>query len=261
MRVALFGLGEAGSLIGADLVVAGAEVHGFDPADVATPPGVCRHGDPREAVEGVACVLALTASANAAVALGQALGEIPRDAVYADASTSAPAHKRALAHTAAGVEVLFADVALMSIVAGKGLGTPTLVSGTGAQRFGELIGPLGMPVEVVGPEPGAAATRKLLRSVVVKGLTGVLTEAMRAAHAAGLADATWNDVSRQLVDADETFLRRLIEGTATHAERRVHEMEAAAELLSELGVEPLFTRATVENLRHILDHGVPPIPT
>src|SRR4051812_36894297 len=34
MRIAVFGLGEAGSAIGADLATAGAEVHGYDPAPV-----------------------------------------------------------------------------------------------------------------------------------------------------------------------------------------------------------------------------------
>ena len=39
-RICVFGLGEAGSLIAADLAAAGVEVHGYDPAGVATPPGV-----------------------------------------------------------------------------------------------------------------------------------------------------------------------------------------------------------------------------
>ncbi|HET6951830.1 MAG TPA: hypothetical protein VFI47_15725, partial [Acidimicrobiales bacterium] len=53
----VFGLGEAGSLIAGDLADAGVEVHGYDPADVATPPGVVRHPEPGAAVARADVVL------------------------------------------------------------------------------------------------------------------------------------------------------------------------------------------------------------
>ena len=45
-----------------------------------------------------------------------------------------------------------------------------------------------MPVEVLGGEPGAAAARKLLRSVFMKGLAASCVESLRAARAAGCED-------------------------------------------------------------------------
>ena len=50
MRFTMFGLGEAGSLIATDLVAAGQQVRGYDPADVPTPAGVERCDDPHAAV-------------------------------------------------------------------------------------------------------------------------------------------------------------------------------------------------------------------
>jgi hypothetical protein len=41
---------------------------------------------------------------------------------------------------------------------------------------------------------------------------------------------------------------RLVEGNLRHAERRREEMLAAAELLREVGVEPLVTEATARQL-------------
>jgi len=250
-RACVFGLGEAGSLIAADLAAAGLDVHGFDPAGVATPAGVTRHADPRTAVRGADLVLAITAAADAATALDQALGDIPAGAVYADLATAAAGLKQRLAGRAAGAGLRFADVALMSTVPGTGLRTPALASGPGAAAFVAMMGPLGMPVTHAGDEPGRAATRKLLRSVVMKGLAGVVIEAMRAAEAAGLAEETWANVVGQLTDADEALLRRLVTGTARHAPRRVHEMEAATQLLAELGVEPTMTTATTAQLRAV----------
>ena len=81
----------------------------------------------------------------------------------------------------------------------------------------------------------------------MKGLAAVVIESMQAAEAAGLAGETWDNIVAQLTAADEAFVRRLVAGTARHAARRVHEMEAAAELLVELGVEPTMTAATTES--------------
>ena len=148
----------------------------------------------------------------------------------------------------------------MSIVLGNGLRTPALASGSGAAALEVVLAPLGMPIEAVGDQAGDAATRKLLRSVVIKGLAGLLIEAMHAADAAGFADETWQNLVDQFTAADGMFLRRMVEGTAPHAVRRLHEMEAAAELLTDLGVDPLMTRSTVENLRRVPTDGLPQLP-
>jgi 3-hydroxyisobutyrate dehydrogenase-like beta-hydroxyacid dehydrogenase len=260
MRFTVFGLGEAGSLIAADLAAAGQAVRGYDPADVTTPPGVERCDDPRVAVAEADVVLALTASADAPTAIRQALDEIPATAVYADVSTSSAAVKRMLGELAAARGLGFADVALMSIVPGNGLRTPALASGPAAAALEAVLAPLGMPIEAVGEQPGDAATRKLLRSVVIKGLAALLIEAMNAADAAGFADETWQNLVAQFTAADGIFLRRMIEGTAPHAVRRLHEMEAAAELLADLGVDPVMTRSTIESLRRVPTDGLPRLP-
>ena len=109
--------------------------------------------------------------------------------------------------------------------------------------------PLGMPVEVVGSEAGQAATRKPLRSVVMKGLAQLLIEALRAAEAAGwLAAETWDQPAAQLSEVDEALLRRLVSGTPLHARRRLDEMEATVELLDELGADATMSQATTARL-------------
>lgn len=262
MRAAVFGLGEAGSLFAAGLVEAEVQVHGYDPADVPTPEGVVRHDAPAAAVSSADVVLALTAASDAEAALAQALASIPATAVYADCSTGPSGLKRRLSDLAAGHGIAFVDVALMSPVPGKGIATPALASGPGASRFVELMAPAGMDVADDGPEPGRAAARKLLRSVVMKGFAALLIESMEAAHAAGLAAETWENLVAQFTEADEALMRRLVAGTAPHSLRRLHEMEASAALLEELGIDPVMTRGTVESLRRIDEEGaeIPDLP-
>ena len=260
LTVGFFGLGEAGSLIATDLAAAGAAVTGYDPAPTGTPEDVRRVTEPRSAVAGADLVMAATAAADAMDALIQALDAIPAGAVYADLSTASAARKQNLASVAAAGSLKFADVALMAMVPGNGMYGASLVSGPGAARYAELLAPAGVPVEVVGPDAGTAATRKLLRSVVMKGLPALMIESMRAAEAAGLAPETWDNLIGQLSSADERFIRTLLEGTATHSARRTAEMDAAIELLESLGVDPVMTRATVEHHRRMPRDGLPELP-
>jgi len=257
--VTVFGLGEAGSLIAADLAGAGAAVHGYDPADVATPQGVERYGDPKAAVRGSGLVMAITAAVDAQAAVAQAWDAIARGTIYADLSTAPPSLKEDLNDTATLRGLQFADVALMAPVPGRGLATPSYASGAGAVSYAEAVNPFGAQVEVVGDVAGTAATRKLIRSVFMKGLTAVLIEATRTAEAAGEGEWFWEHVADVVGDADEELLARMVSSTATHSTRRRVEMEAATQLLEILGVDPVMTRSTVESLRRIPEEGVPAV--
>jgi 3-hydroxyisobutyrate dehydrogenase-like beta-hydroxyacid dehydrogenase len=142
--------------------------------------------------------------------------------------------------------------------------TPALASGPAVEEFVTIMLPLGMPVESAGCEAGQAATRKLLRSIVMKGVAQLLLEALEAAEAADLGAETWENLVAQLSSIDEALLRRLVTGTAAHAARRVDEMEATVELLEELNVDPVMTIATAARLRRMADgdpaRPLPPRP-
>jgi 3-hydroxyisobutyrate dehydrogenase-like beta-hydroxyacid dehydrogenase len=246
--VAVLGLGEAGSRLAADLVAAGARVRGYDPLAGSTPEGVIRAPDAASAVVGSDIVLVLTTAAAALEAATGALPSLAPGAIYADLNTARPSLKRELATLVAGASGQFADVALLSPVPERGLGTPALACGNGAGPFADVLGPLGMPVEVVSDEPGDAAVLKLLRSVFVKGLAAAAIESLQAAEAAGHAD--W--LEQQLADViGRPLLERLLEGSRQHAARRVDEMEAARDLLLELGVEPRIASASMALLAEL----------
>jgi 3-hydroxyisobutyrate dehydrogenase-like beta-hydroxyacid dehydrogenase len=233
LRVAVLGLGEAGSRLAADLVSAGADVRGYDPA-----PDRGGLPDLETAVAGADVVLSVNAAGAAVDAARSALPVLREDAVYADLNTGSPALKQALE---AVVGARFADVALLRPVPERGLATPALASGPAADAFAEELRPLGMPVEVVSTRSGDAASMKLVRSVFMKGLAAAVIESHEAAREeaceAWLEDEIAAVIGRPL-------LERLLEGSRRHAARRLDEMEAAAELLEELGVEPRIARAS-----------------
>jgi 3-hydroxyisobutyrate dehydrogenase-like beta-hydroxyacid dehydrogenase len=243
MQVAVLGLGEAGGRIAADLVAAGCSVRAWDPAPRSA--DLPRTASDLEAVRGADVVLSLTTAAFALDAAASVARELGSDALYADLNTSAPQLKRDLA---AALPVAFADVALIGIVPSLGLATPALVSGAGAAQFAERFGPLGMPVEVVGTEPGDAAGLKLLRSIFMKGIAAAAIEALEAARVAGVEERVRGDITGVL---GEPLLDRLLSGSRLHAARRVDEMEAAAAYARELGVEPRVATAAADWLAQL----------
>ncbi len=257
LQVAVLGLGEAGSEIASDLVAAGARVRGYDPLpDRSAPPGATDCTSEAAAVAGSQVVVSVNSASDSEQALRSGLAAAaPGTAsgiVWADLNTAAPALKRRLAGIAEPAGVAFADVALMSTVPGKGVRTPMLVSGSGAVRWAQLVGAFGTDVAVVEGPPGAAAQRKLLRSVFFKGLGAAVVEALAAARAAGLEDWMRDHLHHELASADAALVDRLENGSVRHARRRAAEMAAARELLSELGVPALVTSASEQWLR-ILD--------
>ena len=153
----------------------------------------------------------------------------------------------------------FADVAIMAPVPGRGLHTPMVASGPGAEAASSMLSACGATVEVLPGPRGAAATRKLLRSVFYKGLAAAAVEALLAARSAGCED--WlrehiaAELAAELAAADRGTLTRIEEGSYRHAGRRAHEMAAASELLDELSVPARVARAGQHWLEDLARRG------
>jgi 3-hydroxyisobutyrate dehydrogenase-like beta-hydroxyacid dehydrogenase len=235
----VLGLGEAGSRIASDLAAAGADVRGYDPAGIDVL-GVSVVPDIASAVRDCDVVLSLNAAKVALDVARSAFPALQPETVYADLNTGSPQLKQELASLAPDAR-WFADVALLGGVPARGVGTPALASGGGAEAFADALRPFGMPVEVVSNRAGDAAAMKLVRSVFTKGLAAAAVESVEAAEAAGYADWLKAEIAAVI---GAPLLERLLEGSRVHAARRTDEMEAARNLLVRLGVEPRIAEAS-----------------
>jgi 3-hydroxyisobutyrate dehydrogenase-like beta-hydroxyacid dehydrogenase len=241
--VAVLGLGEAGSVIAADLLAAGVRVRGYDPA-VASPEGITDTRSEAEAAQGADLVLSVNSAKAAVDAFEAGLHGLRGDGLWADLNTASPGIKRRLAQIASGAGIPFADVAMMAPVPGRGLRVPMLASGSGAARFADMLAPLGADIDVLDGPAGLAATKKLLRSVFYKGMASAVVEALEAARAAGHEQWLREHIAAELTAADAGTLERITDGTYRHAVRRTAEMESAAAMLTELGVPPVMADAS-----------------
>jgi 3-hydroxyisobutyrate dehydrogenase-like beta-hydroxyacid dehydrogenase len=174
--------------------------------------------------------------------------------LWADLNTAAPRRKAEVARVA-GDAVRVIDVAIMAPVPGRGLAVPMTASGPHAEAFASAMRPLGATVEVLPGPIGAAATRKLLRSVFYKGMAAAVIEALAAAREAGLAEWLEGNIRAEFDRTDAATFDRLIEGSRDHAVRRTEEMAAAAELLDDLGVPPRVARASRDWLADLADRA------
>jgi 3-hydroxyisobutyrate dehydrogenase-like beta-hydroxyacid dehydrogenase len=241
--IAVLGFGEAGSLLARDLVAAGAAVRGFDPK-VPAPDGVTGTGSDADAVTGADLVLSVNSASEAVAALEASLTALRPGAVWADLNTAAPGVKQRLAGIGAERGVAVTDVAMMAPVPGQGLRVPMLASGDQADYVAATLRKLGADIEVLDGPAGLAATRKLLRSVFYKGMAASIVEALAAARAAGLEDWLTQHIAEELAKQDAATLTRIVAGTRQHAVRRGREMAAAAEMLTDLGVQPIMATAS-----------------
>ncbi len=242
--MAVLGLGEAGSLLARDLVAAGAPVRTYDPVVPHVVPGAVACTDEADAAQGADVVLSVNSAADAEGALRAGLPGVGGGAVWADLNTAAPGLKLRLADLAGEAGVPFADVALTAQVPGNGLRTPMLASGSAAARLAAALTPLGADVTVLDEPAGAAATRKLVRSVFWKSMATAVVEALSAARAADCEQWLRANLAEEFARADQAYAERLEQGTAVHAVRRSAEMAAAVQMLEELAVPSDMSRAS-----------------
>ncbi len=189
-------------------------------------------------------MLSVNSASEALAALEASLDALAPGAVWADLNTAAPAVKRRLAAIGEERGIPVTDIAMMAPVPGKGLRVPMLASGEAADGVARGLRRYGADIEVLAGPAGLAATRKLLRSVFFKGMAASIVEALEAARAAGLEDWLTGHIAEDLASQDAATLARIVTGTRQHAVRRGHEMAAAAEMLADLGVQPVMAAAS-----------------
>jgi 3-hydroxyisobutyrate dehydrogenase-like beta-hydroxyacid dehydrogenase len=113
-----------------------------------------------------------------------------------------------------------------------------------------------MRATIAGKEVGAAAAIKMVRSVMIKGIEALTLECFLAAARAGVVDEVAASLKNNYPGLDwAKVIPYNLERMASHGERRAAEMEEVAATLSELGVEPLMTTATVKRQREMGEIG------
>lgn len=250
MHIAILGIGEVGSTLARDLLANEVKVSGWDPNPRFIPDGVIFAKDNPEAAIDADLILSTNLSAVAIAVAREVLPSLKAGQVYADMNTAAPEIKRRIDLHFQDSPAQFADVAIMAPILSRGIRTPTLACGPGAEAYSRLLSPYGMPVSTLQEPAGQAATQKLLRSIFYKGVASVVLETVEAAQKLNLEQ--WVRGEMMAILQDEATIDRFIEGSKTHAARRIHEMDAVISLLEGINVHPLTSSAAKQRLVELL---------
>lgn len=253
LRIAVLGLGEAGSCFANDLAKMGVEVTGYDPNPLRElHSSIVVKESNAEATQNADIIFSANLSSVSTEIAEQLVGVLEPHQFFCEMNTSGPEKKQKIASILAPSGVKMIDLAIMAPVPPKGIFTPLLASGEYATEFLEKIKPLNFDISMVpDSQIGDAATRKLLRSIVYKGIAAVVCEAMEAGHAFGMEGYIRGQIS-SLIGGNDDLIDRFMEGSRTHALRRMHEMEAVIEMLEEQNLHPIVTRATRDNLEKLI---------
>ena len=259
-RVSFIGFGEAGQAIAGGLREAGIERiaawdilfpdAGGDKLRAAGDKiGVRLASSAADAVAETDMVIsAVTAASSleAARAVAQHLTGCP---FYLDINSVSPGRKQATERLL-GAAARYVDVAVVAAILPARHRTPMLTAGPHARTIAPLLAELEMRAAAVGPETGAAAAIKMIRSVLIKGIEALTLECFLAASRAGVLDEVTLSLKNNYPGIDWARLSEYnLERMASHGERRAAEMEESAATLRELGIDPLMVEATVARQR------------
>ncbi|AFK04578.1 Phosphogluconate dehydrogenase, NAD-binding protein [Emticicia oligotrophica DSM 17448] len=255
LTIALLGLGEAGSHFANDLVKLGIKVVGFDPNPIRKLDELIEiKKSNAEAVIGADVIFSANLSSVSIQIAEELVSSLNPHQFFCEMNTSGPEKKQKIAEVLKPSGVKFIDLAIMAPVPPKGMFTPLLASGEYATEFLDKIKNLNLDLKVLENSLiGDAATRKLLRSIVYKGIAAVVCEAMEAGEAFGMEAYIRGQIS-SLIGGNDELIDRFVEGSKTHAIRRMYEMEAVIEMLEAKGIEPIVTRGTRNNLEKLSNH-------
>jgi 3-hydroxyisobutyrate dehydrogenase-like beta-hydroxyacid dehydrogenase len=242
LKVAIIGCGEVGRTYASAAHGAGMDVVLIDPrparatVTLALDLGLTLHSSPTGCVADVDRVWLCVAGDLTVEVCDGLLGQLPATALVVDLTTAAAGDKLQCSRSFQQSGVGYVDGAIMGAVGATGSRTALLGAGDRAAEALADFAVFGAPVSWLDDStPGDAATIKLLRTILTKGLESLAVECLMAAEQEGLRQQLY----AVLGDVDDSgfvnFLNMLVRTHVQHANRRLHEVQRAQAQLSELG--------------------------
>jgi 3-hydroxyisobutyrate dehydrogenase-like beta-hydroxyacid dehydrogenase len=265
-RIALIGFGEAGGILGQDLVQQGCLIRAYDIlveeaatksmlVAKATASKVIMTDSLRESLRDADLIIsAVTASSACNVAEATAK-LIERKQMFLDINSISPAAKRHNAEVINATGAGYVEAAVMAPVPPQRLKVPMLLGGPRAAALSEQLNALGMNVTAISEQIGVASAIKMCRSIMIKGLEALTLECMFTARRYGAEEAVLASLHASFPSLgwNTAFPDYLISRVAEHGRRRAAEMREVAQTISEVGLPPLMASATAQRQDALID--------
>jgi 3-hydroxyisobutyrate dehydrogenase-like beta-hydroxyacid dehydrogenase len=200
-----------------------------------------------EAVASAEAVFSVVTADQTHEAALAALPGLANGAFFFDCDSCAPQTKVRTAKAVEAAGGRYVDVAVMAPVHPRLHRTPLLISGPHAEAAMLALTALDMLARIHEGPVGAASAVKMIRSIMMKGLEGLVCECVLAGRKAGVIET----VLDSLDDTYPGFNWRqrsayMLERVMTHGVRRAAEMREVALTVDLLGLNGAMSRASVD---------------
>jgi 3-hydroxyisobutyrate dehydrogenase-like beta-hydroxyacid dehydrogenase len=266
-RLCFIGFGEAGQAIAAGLREAGVESiaawdilfpknEGAALKDAGARIGARLAASAADAVANSDIIVSAVTAASSLQAAQSVAPHISGNPYYLDVNSVSPGRKQETARVL-GSAARYVDVAILAPIHPRRHKTPLLLAGEHARAvLPLLVDELEMQGAIASDEVGAAAALKMIRGVMIKGIEALTAECFLAAQRAGIVEEVAASLKNNYPTLDwGKVIDYNLERMASHGIRRADEMEQVALTLSELGIAPLMTEATVARQRQMGELG------
>ena len=262
-RISFIGFGEAGQAIAGGLRESGIdtiaawdilfpEPEGARLREAGERIGARLASSAADAVHGSDIIVSAVTAASSLEAAHSVEPHLTGNPYFLDINSVSPGRKKQ-SETLLGSKARYVDVAILAPIHPARHQTPLLLAGAHAEAvLPLLVDELEMRGAIAGPETGAAAALKMVRSVMIKGIEALTLECFVAAKRAGIVDEVAASLKNNYPTLDwGRVIEYNIERMAGHGIRRADEMDQVAETLRELGIDPLMASATSARQREM----------
>jgi 3-hydroxyisobutyrate dehydrogenase-like beta-hydroxyacid dehydrogenase len=253
--ICLFGFGEVGQTLAADLAKRGRkDLRCWDIlfADPRSGPSVAAASSPataandvRAGVSGTTIVVSAVTAGQCVAAAEAASAHLAAGAYFVDLNSVSPATKVAAARIVTDAGARYVEAAVMAPIGPKRIATPMLLGGAHAADFLAVARELGFAgASFYASEIGRASAAKMCRSIIIKGLEALVAESLLTARRYGVESTVLDSLRDLLPGANWAELSRyMLSRSLQHGTRRAEEMREVATTVAEAGIDPLMSAA------------------
>jgi 3-hydroxyisobutyrate dehydrogenase-like beta-hydroxyacid dehydrogenase len=264
-RVAIIGLGEAGSIFARDLAKRGVNVSVFDilfnserqrqpMLKKARACGVTAARGLEDCLHKAELIISAVTASSALEVAKEAGTILNGGQLFLDINSVSPLTKRKAAKYVERRRARFVEAAVMSAVPKERLQVPMLLGGPHAFGAHQCLQRVGMNAQPFSDQLGLASAVKMCRSVVIKGLEALVIESLFAARRYGAEDKVLDSLAASFpaMGWENRLPDYLISRVAEHGHRRALEMREVAQTLEQVGVEPVMALATAQRQEQLI---------
>jgi len=190
----------------------------------------------------------------------QCLPLLKKGQVYIDFNSTSPAIKKEIWQLIESGEAAFVEGVILNAVHLHDTTIHVLTAGKDGAEITAFLQSVGITARFYAAEIGKASLFKMTRSIFSKGLEALLLEMMVTARKAGIEKEIWTEITNFM---DSKPFREIagswIKSHPQSCERRFHEMHQVLETMTETGVPPIMTHATLQYFELSVARNLPPL--